>query len=366
MGGGSTLFPCPASFAGRGLVTDKNQKDICSADPSVERLAGSVERVTYHSEESGFCVLRVKVRGKREPVTVTGSAASVTPGEFIEALGHWHNDLKYGLQFKARQLQVVPPSTADGIEKYLGSGMVKGIGPHFASVLVGAYGDCVFEVIEKYPQRLAELPGLGPKRIARITDAWQEQKAIREIMVFLQSHGLGTSRAVRIFKTYGDQAILKVSENPYRLALDIHGIGFKTADTLAQRLGIPTHSLIRAQAGVRHVLQELSEEGHCACEAGHLAASAAELLDIPEATIVEGIQQELEEGNLLREVIKGQICLFLTPLQRAEAGVAGRLLKLLEGCPPWGKIDVDQALPGWPKSPDWPSPGPSRRRCAPF
>lgn len=326
-------------------MTDKGRIENRSADPPLERLAGSVERVTFHSEESGFCVLRIKVRGKREPVTVTGAAASVTPGEYIEALGIWRNDLKYGLQFQARQLQVVPPSTVAGIEKYLGSGMVKGIGPHFASVLVGAYGDCVFDVIENYPQRLAELPGIGPKRIARITGAWAEQKIIREIMVFLQSHGLGTSRAVRIFKTYGDQAILKVSENPYRLALDIHGIGFKTADMLAQRLGIPTHSLIRAQAGVRHVLQELSEEGHCACEAQELAAKAAGLLEIPEATIVEGIQQELAAGNLLREVIQGRICLFLTPLQRAEAGVAARLLKLLVGVPPWGKLDVDRALP---------------------
>ncbi|MBN1140685.1 MAG: ATP-dependent RecD-like DNA helicase, partial [Deltaproteobacteria bacterium] len=322
-----------------------NRDRIHNADPPQERLAGSVERVTFHSGESGFCVLRVKVRGKREPVTVTGSAASVTPGEFIEALGNWHNDLKYGLQFRARQLQVVPPSTAEGIEKYLGSGMVKGIGPHFASVLVGAYGDCVFDVIENYPQKLAELPGIGPKRIERIAGAWQEQKAIREIMVFLQSHGLGISRAVRIFKTYGDQAILKVTENPYRLALDIHGIGFKTADTLAQRLGIPPHSLIRAQAGVRHVLQEFSGEGHCACEAQHLAVSAASLLEIPETVIVEAIEKELEAGNLLREPVKNQPCLFLAPLQRAEAGVAARLLKLLAGAPPWGVIDADKALP---------------------
>ncbi len=334
-------FPLP----NRGTVTDQDRKEVRSVDPPPERLAGSVERVTFHSEESGFSVLQVRVRGKREPVTLTGSAAAVTPGEFVEALGNWHNDLKYGLQFRARQLQVIPPSTTEGMEKYLGSGMVKGIGPHFAGVLVNAFGDCVFDVIENYPQRLAELPGIGPKRLARITGAWQEQKTIREIMVFLQSHGLGTARAVRIFKTYGDQAILKVSENPYRLALDIHGIGFKTADLLAQRLGIPPHSLMRAQAGVRHVLQELSGEGHCACEAGTLAAQAAGLLDIPEAIIVEGIQKELEEGNLLREVVREKICLFLAPLQRAESGVAARLLKLLEGAPPWGKVAVDKALP---------------------
>jgi exodeoxyribonuclease V alpha subunit len=158
----------------------------------------------------------------------------------------------------------VPPSTLEGIEKYLGSGMVKGIGPHFAKVLVQAFKNQVFTVIERAPERLLELPGIGKKRVEKITSAWAEQKVIREIMVFLQSHGVGTGRAVRIYKTYGDQAIIKVTENPYRLALDIHGIGFKTADLIAGKLGIATDLLIRAQAGVRHVLQELSGDGHCA------------------------------------------------------------------------------------------------------
>jgi exodeoxyribonuclease V alpha subunit len=201
-------------------------------------LSGSIERVTFHSEASGFCVLRVKVKGNRDPVTVIGSAASVSAGEFIECLGSWVNDRQHGLQFKAKELKVVPPATLEGIEKYLGSGMVKGIGPHFAKKLVKAFGIDVFDVIEQTPERLLELPGIGKKRQERVTSAWSEQKAIRGIMVFLQSHGVGTSRSVRIYKTYGDEAIAKVQENPYRLALDIHGIGFKTADTLAQKLGI--------------------------------------------------------------------------------------------------------------------------------
>ncbi|WP_295606264.1 ATP-dependent RecD-like DNA helicase, partial [uncultured Lamprocystis sp.] len=184
------------------------------ADPPAEHLSGSIERVTFHSEQSGFCVLRVKVRGQRDLVTVIGAAASVTPGEFIECQGQWINDRQHGLQFKAAGLRCVPPSTVEGIERYLGSGMVKGIGPHFARKLVRAFGERVFDVIEDNPERLLELPGIGPKRQARVTGAWAEQKVIREIMVFLQSHGVGTARAVRIYKTYGDDAIARVTENP--------------------------------------------------------------------------------------------------------------------------------------------------------
>ena len=269
--------------------------------PQTERLQGSVERVTFHSESSGFCVLRVKVKGHRDLVTVIGSAASITPGEYIECEGTWVNDRQHGLQFKTQQLRVVPPTTLEGIEKYLGSGMVKGIGPHFARKLVRAFGEQVFDVIEREPERLLALDGIGPKRQARVTQAWAEQKVIREIMVFLQSHGVGTARAVRIYKTYGDDAVERVRENPYRLALDIHGIGFKTADAIAQRLGIPRDSLIRAQAGVRHVLQEIAADGHCAALREQLSQSASELLEIPHSVIEQAINAELTDQNLVEE-----------------------------------------------------------------
>ncbi|WP_235282232.1 helix-hairpin-helix domain-containing protein [Methyloterricola oryzae] len=304
------------------------------AQPTQERLSGSVERVTFHSEESGFCVLRIKVRGQRDLVTVIGSAASVTLAEYVEGRGVWVNDRNHGLQFKALQLQVLPPSTLEGIEKYLGSGMVKGIGPHFAKKLVRAFGEQVFEVIESEPKRLLELDGIGPKRQAQVTRAWAEQKVIREIMVFLQSHGLGTSRAVRIYKTYGDEASIGVSENPDRLALDIHGIGFKTADALAQRLGIPPDSLIRARAGVRHALQQWSEQGHCAALRDTLIDMAAQLLEIPEPTLVQAIAEELDEGNLIAETVGEGEALFLAPLHRAEVGRARHLQRLLSGTLP--------------------------------
>lgn len=317
-------------------------------DNPTERLSGSVERVTFHSEESGFCVLRVKVKGHRELVIVIGSAASITPGEYVECVGTWHNDKTHGLQFKSTLLKVVPPSTLEGIEKYLGSGMVKGIGPHFAKILVKAFGVDVFNVIEETPEKLLTLPGIGKKRTDKVTAAWSEQKAIREIMVFLQSHGVGTGRAVRIYKTYGDEAIVKVSENPYRLALDIHGIGFKTADQIAQKLGIAADSLIRAQAGVRHVLQELSGEGHCAASHDVLIQEAEKLLEIPVPILEEAVLAEVTQENLVQEEIDGVSCLFLAPLYRAELGVANNIKRIMTGQPPWGSIDAHKAIP-WVK-----------------
>ena len=321
------------------------KKPAHNQDAPTERLSGSVERVTFHSEESGFCVLRAKVRGQHDLVTVIGSAASITPGEYIECIGIWTNDRTHGMQFKAHNLKVVQPTTLEGIEKYLGSGMVKGIGPHFAKALVKAFKENVFTIIETNPESMLELPGIGKKRVEKITSAWHEQKAIREIMVFLQSHGVGTGRAVRIYKTYGDEAIIKVSENPYRLALDIHGIGFKTADLIAQKLGIASDSMIRAQAGVRHVLQEISGEGHCASPWITLAEESVKLLEIPGSIIEDAIREEIREENLVQEEIAGLDCLFLTPLQRAEVGAASGITRILEGSPPWGNIDADKAIP---------------------
>ena len=323
-----------------------------SSGTPTEQLAGSVERVTFHSEETGFCVLRVKVRGHRDLETVVGTAPSITPGEYVECEGSWVTDRTHGLQFKTVHLRVVPPTTLEGIEKYLGSGMVKGIGPHFAKKLVGAFGEQVFEVIEQTPDRMTELEGIGPKRKKRVVDAWAEQKVIRSIMVFLHSHGVGTARAVRIYKTYGDDAIAKVRENPYRLALDIHGIGFKTADALAQRLGIPKDAVIRAQAGVRHVLQEFADDGHCAVIQAELVDTATTMLEIPVSIIEHAIELELQEENLMAEAIDGKSCLFLTPLYRAEVSVASSLMRLLEGALPWGQIDPAVAIPWVEKKTD--------------
>jgi len=309
-----------------------------------EHLQGAVERVTFHSLESGFCVLRVKVRGQRELVTVIGTAATITPGEYVECTGTWTNNRLHGLQFKTQHLRVVPPTTLEGIEKYLGSGMVKGIGPHFARKLVRAFGDQVFAIIEQEPDRLLELEGIGAKRKEYVTQAWSEQKVVREIMVFLQSHGVGTARAVRIYKTYGERAVELVQENPYRLALDVHGIGFKSADAIARRLGIPGDAPMRAQAGVRHVLQEVAGDGHCAAYREELVASAVQLLEIPAPVIEQAVEDELAEENLAAELIQKKPALFLTPLYRSERGIAEHIARLA-GEPRWGPIDAARALP---------------------
>jgi len=308
-------------------------------------LKGLVERIAFHSEESGFCVLKVKVPHHSEIVTIVGNTPTVNPGEQIECDGSWVNDLTYGLQFKASKLRVTPPTTLEGIEKYLGSGMIRGIGAHFAHRLVEAFGEAVFEVIEDEPERLLELDGIGPKRQGLVTEAWSEQKAIRQIMVFLQSHGVGTARAVRIYKTYGDHAIDSVRENPYRLALDIQGIGFITADAIARHLGVPRDSLIRARAGIHHVLQTQASEGHCAAEREELVQRSMELLGIGVETVAQAIALEVADQNLVSETRNGECALFLKPLHRAETSVAKDLLRLRTGTPPWGPIDPDQAIP---------------------
>jgi len=320
----------------------KPAKDV---DQLREPLSGIVERVTFHSAESGFCVLRVKVRGHRDLVTVLGSAADVHAGETIQASGRWEQHREHGQQFRALFLQIVPPSSIEGIKRYLGSGMIKGIGPHFAAKLVAAFGEDVFDVIEQTPQRLLEVNGVGKTRLARITKGWSEQKAIREIMVFLQSHGVGTSRAVRIFKTYGADAIPLVKENPYRLARDIRGIGFKTADQLAEKLGIPKTSMIRARAGLSYALLQAVEDGDCALPESDLIKLAEKLLEISRDILVDALALEAQEGNVVQNTVEGAPCVFLPHLRHAEDVVATIIRNLAVGQPPWNDIDPEKALP---------------------
>src|SRR4030088_1581864 len=232
-----------------------------------EVLAGLVERVTYHNIENGFFLLRAQAPGHPDGVPGVGHAAAIAAGEWITASGEWVNDRTHGQQFKARFMRTSPPTSADGIEKYLSSGMIRGVGPVYAKKLVRAFGEKVFDVIEATPDRLREVDGIGPVRAASILAAWAEQKAVREIMVFLHSHGVGTARAVRIFKTYGADAIQVMSENPYRLARDIRGIGFKSADAIASKLGIET-AMIRVRAGISYALTEAMDEGHCGLPTG--------------------------------------------------------------------------------------------------
>src|SRR6187401_516511 len=251
-------------------------------EPSAQEvLAGLVERVTYHNAENGFCVLRAKARGHRDMVTIVGHAATIAAGEWITASGEWINDRTHGQQFKARFLRTSLPDSIDGIEKYLSSGMIRGIGPVYAKKMIKAFGENVFDIIEAEPDRLREVDGIGPVRAQRITAAWAEQKIVREIMVFLHGHGVGTARAVRIYKIYGADAVQVMTENPYRLARDIRGIGFKTADAIAGKLGIEKTAMIRVRAGISFALTEAMDEGHCGLPNGELIPLAEELLEVP-------------------------------------------------------------------------------------
>ncbi|MCE3235038.1 MAG: ATP-dependent RecD-like helicase [Vampirovibrio sp.] len=315
-----------------------------SIQPQLEALNGYIERVTYHNPDNGFCVLKVAVRNQKDLITVVGHNATALAGEHIEAIGSWFNDREHGLQFKAQTLRSIPPTTLEGMEKYLGSGLIKGIGPHYASRLIKAFGEAVFDVIEQEPQRLLKVDGIGQVRYKKIVQGWQDQKVVRQIMVFLQSHGIGTMRAVRIYKTYGEQAVDIVQENPYRLAHDIRGIGFKTADQLAQTLGIDAHSLIRAQAGVNYVLLSLSDDGHCAFPEQRLMDEASALLEIPPNIIQNAIQQEIREERLVSETVDGETWLYLKHLYRAEVELARQLRQLSAGEHPLPGIDAEKAL----------------------
>jgi len=313
--------------------------------PSLEQLSGLVERVTFHNADSGFCVLRLKVRGERDLVTLVGHAPSVTPGEYAAASGSWVTDREHGRQFRAVFVKIAPPNTLSGIERYLGSGMVKGIGPVYASRLVGAFGTAVFDVIEQTPARLREIAGIGEKRAKKITSGWADQKVIREIMVFLHAHGVSTSRAVRIFKTYGHEAIAVVQENPYRLARDIRGVGFLSADTIAQKVGIALDSPMRAQAGVSYALAEASGQGHCGLPQGELVSLAVELLKIPSEIIERAITQEVADEVLMADTVDQQPCIFLAPLYQAERSIAEQVKRLSKGKPFWPATEAEKAIP---------------------
>jgi exodeoxyribonuclease V alpha subunit len=308
-------------------------------------LAGLVERVTYHNAENGFCVIRVKARGHRELVTLVGHAATISAGEWITATGDWVNDRTHGQQFKARFLKTSAPTSVEGIEKYLASGMIRGIGPVYAKKLLRAFGDKVFDIIEAEPDRLREVDGIGPVRAGRITAAWAEQKVVREIMVFLHSHGVGTARAVRIYKTYGADAVQVMSENPYHLARDIRGIGFKTADAIAMKLGVEKTAMIRVRAGISYALTEAMDDGHCGLPIDELVPLAEKLLEISHDLIRTALALELADGTVIADQVGEIDGIFLASLYRAERAIAERLLTLTKGKLPWASINPEKAIP---------------------
>src|SRR6266851_471404 len=286
-----------------------------------EVLAGSVERVVFHNPENGFCVLRVRARGL------------------------WANDRTHGMQFRAAFLKPASPTTREGIEKYLASGMLRGIGPVYAKKLVRAFGEAVFEVIDNTPQKLRQIPGIGPQKAKQIIAGWAAQRAVREIMLFLAEHRVGTARAARIYKTYGAEAVRLISEDPYRLARDISGIGFRSADQIALRLGIDRAAMVRVRAGISYALAEATSDGHCGLPEEELITLAETLLEVPATLIEQALGREIETGTVVADTVEGRRCLFLAALYRAEHDIAAKLLALAAGTRPWPAIDADKAIP---------------------
>jgi len=307
-------------------------------------VTGLIERVTFHNEETGFCVLRVKVDGHRDLVTVVGRASSINAGEWLTAEGTWIQDRDHGTQLKAELLQTSAPTSREGIEKYLASGLIKGIGPVYAKKLVEKFGEGVFDIIDRESVRLEQVRGIGAERRRTIRTAWAEQKIVREIMVFLHSNGVSTSRAVRIYKTYGDEAVEKVRANPYLLARDISGIGFKTADDIARKLGIPKDSILRARAGLSHALSDAGGNGHCALPKEVLLKNAADLLAMDSLILQRALAEMLIEGELEEDGITGEDLIFVPPIRRAEVEVASRLTRSAGSRAEYPEIDADKAI----------------------
>ncbi|GAA1313212.1 ATP-dependent RecD-like DNA helicase [Planotetraspora silvatica] len=318
-------------------------------------LEAVLERITYANEETGYTIARVATdRGGNELLTVVGPLLGAQVGESLRLTGRWGSHPRYGRQFEVWSYTTVLPATIQGIQRYLGSGLIKGIGPKMAERIVDHFGTDTLRVIEEEPGRLVEVPGLGPKRTKMIGAAWEEQKIIKEVMIFLQGVGVSTSIAVRIFKQYGDESIDVVRKEPYRLADDVWGIGFKTADTIAQAVGIPHDSPERVKAGLRYTLSQAADDGHCYLPAPNLVADAVKILEVaPDLTATCLDELVAEEGVVREEVPVGEgsvPAVYLVPFHRAELSLAGTLRGLLASGHDRMKAfaDVD-----WPAALDW-------------
>ncbi|GLI03474.1 ATP-dependent RecD-like DNA helicase [Phytohabitans aurantiacus] len=318
-------------------------------------LEAVLERITFASEETGYTIARVATGRGGDLLTVVGALLGVQPGESLRLVGRWTSHPQYGRQFQVDSFTTVLPATIQGIERYLGSGLIKGIGPKMAARIVEHFGVDTLQVIEGEPGRLVEVPGLGPKRTKMIADAWEEQKAIKEVMVFLQGVGVSTSLAVRIYKKYGDASISVVRNEPYRLASDVWGIGFKTADTIAQAVGIPHDSPQRVRAGIQYTLSEAADGGHCYLPEPNLLADAAEILGVPAELVRQCLEELAGEEGVVRHAVPNPTnegatipAVYLVPFDRAEASLAGSLLRLLGGredrMPAFATVDWTKAL----------------------
>jgi exodeoxyribonuclease V alpha subunit len=323
---------------------EKHRKKITPVVEGEAEIQGTVTRVTYFQPETGFSVLKVKLPKKNDPVSVIVQAGKLYEGEAITAKGKWENHKAHGMQFKAAAVETSMPTQLLGIEKYLSSGLIKGIGPGYAKKIIEKFGQKAFEVIDQTPHKLQEIAGINGARYESILASWENHKAIREIMVFLQSHGMGVSKATKIYKTYGQKAIQIIQKNPYQLAKDIHGIGFKTADTMAQSLGIPKDSVIRAHAGLQYTLLQALSDGHCGLPKEKLLSEAEKLLEIPESVLLEGLMVGLSEKSLIEDSKDNVTVIFLYYLWHYEKTIAKYILSLVSHPPKWKNLKTKPAI----------------------
>ncbi|MFI0260025.1 ATP-dependent RecD-like DNA helicase [Streptomyces sp. NPDC017056] len=318
-------------------------------------VEGVLERITYANEETGYTVARVDTGGAGELLTVVGSLLGAQPGESLRLEGRWGSHPQYGRQFTVENYTTVLPATIQGIRRYLGSGLIKGIGPVMADRITEHFGLETLDIIEQAPNRLVEVPGLGPKRTKLIGDAWEEQKAIKEVMIFLQGVGVSTSIAVRIYKKYGDSSISVVKNQPYRLAADVWGIGFLTADRIAQAVGIPHDSPDRVKAGLQYALSQSTDQGHCYLPEEQLISASVKLLQVDTGLVIDCLAELAEDPEgVVRETVPSSdggdpvIAVYLVPFHRAEISLASQLLRLLrtdEDRMPWSRaVAWDKAL----------------------
>ena len=289
------------------------------------KLRCVVERITYQNAENGYSVMKVKVKGYDDLVTLVGNLLEVPAGSVLLCEGEWRVDKRYGQQFQCETWEEVMPATAYGIEKYLGSGLVKGIGPKFAKLIVGHFGTDTIEVIETDIERLYEVPGIGKKRVEKIRESWEKQKDIKNVMLFLQGFGVSTAYAAKIYRQYGKESIDNVKENPYRLADDIWGIGFKTADGIARKMGYEMNDERRLRSGLIYTLNQLADEGHCYAEEEQLIATAKQLLEADEECIRTAMTHAIETEDLMLD----GTAIYLPPFYYAECGTANRLNTLV-------------------------------------
>ncbi|MFW5901435.1 MAG: ATP-dependent RecD-like DNA helicase [Thermodesulfobacteriota bacterium] len=311
------------------------------------KLSGQIERITYTNPENGYTVAQMKVRGVRQMVTVVGNLVDPVPGEVMELTGRWKVHPRFGEQFEVQTYRTTAPATVTGIRKYLGSGLIKGIGPVMAKRIVSRFGKETLEVIENAPERLAEIQGVGEKRIAMITAAWAEQKEIRAVMMFLQSHNVSSGYATKIFKHYGSQAIEVVSENPYQLATDIFGIGFLTADRIARSLGFEKDSSLRLRAGVLYVLNHMAEDGHVFYPYSRLLEKAGEMLEVDAYPVADAVSHMARAGHVVMESLaapEADTAVYLSKYYTCETGIAALLKRLLRTPKAIRAIDTDRAL----------------------